>query len=176
MDTLLPEICCVCCQQSKELYNNINKEGMWWLTISPEYNDRKPQLDYDSFLKDDLYTMRSAFKNVLGVAELTTQMRLHYHMVFSIKDNIKLYKRINSMRRYGVSQGVKCNIKLYKGNPREGLHYLFKDIEFTRTFISDPIYTNATIEAIKANNMNKKKHEALYYTTDGFTKHTSHLD
>lgn len=130
---------CYHCFDNRNLYNTISQSSPRWLTISPRADDRHPDkyLDvwYEEFIK-----IRKFSSNILGVVEFEN-LRMHFHIVYSVTDRVKEYKTINSWRQT-------CQVKVYNGLPRGGLHYLFKSIEDTKQLISTNKYmiTMDTIE------------------------------
>lgn len=128
-----PKIC-ECCKQYDILYDSIKREGMRWLTISPKYSFEEPQKDFESML-DAILEMISKDSLMLGVAEMSEQLRLHYHIVYSAKDKIKEYKVLNKIRQISM-------LRVYNGEPKGGIDYLFKDVVTTRAYINEPVFTH----------------------------------
>lgn len=85
------ECMCDLCKKYRPLYDFIKKGRCRWITISPRYSDREPECDYKDFREDFLEQLIKA-GTVLGVAEMTENLRLHYHLLLDEQDKIKSYK------------------------------------------------------------------------------------
>lgn len=133
---------CELCEKYRPLYDQIKLEGMWWLTISPRPSEKEPDVDLEEWL-NEFTKMSSAIKSILGVVELTN-MRFHLHIVFSQKDKIKCYKKINGFKLHNM-------VRIYKGEPEKGLHYMFKEYEETKEYLvrNDPIFDTDVLNNIK---------------------------
>lgn len=104
-----------------------------WLTISPPSPSAgSAQEHFDDWLKSFMMFRKFA-EHLLGVAEFENG-RLHFHIMYTVKDAVKEYKVLNKWRIHSM-------LRVYKGLPREGAHYLFKDIETALELLFDPIFT-----------------------------------
>ena len=128
---------CEYCARYRPLYNNIKNGHPRWITISPRYSDRDPEEDYRDFKEEILEPLRKAGV-ILGVAEMTDNLRLHYHLMLDEDDKIRSYKIINKTR------GL-CQVAYLRGLPEKGLHYLFKDMALTGEYIQDPVFTTDSL-------------------------------
>lgn len=144
---------CVYCEKYRPLYDKIKSQGMKWLTISPPYNDIDPMKYYESWTYD-FEDFRKLAKEVIIVAELTKELRMHFHIVYSVKDRIKEYKVINGFRKGN-------QLRLYKGEPMKGMHYLFKDLEDIVELLNiTPILTMDDLNVLVEARKKLKKKEA----------------
>lgn len=126
----------------QDLYNLIKKAGMRWMTISPRPSAEAPfkgssqwalrWLDYCvTFTDQYIFVFEIAFS------------RLHMHIVYSCKDKVKEYIFINYVRnglppretlfikKYGKDTCLPAQIRVYNGEPKGGIAYLFKDVMST---------------------------------------------
>jgi len=117
---------CEMCREYLIYYEKIKQNNPMWLTVSPPYNDKDPTAYYNDWL-DDFEELLKCSKYILGVVEFANN-RMHFHIMYSCDDKIKSYRLINRYRQNAV-------LKIYKGMPRKGLHYLFKDIEEAKELI-----------------------------------------
>lgn len=149
----LDENDCTCdyCSKYLGLYTRMRQSPKCrWLTISPGYSDRNPDADVDRWTTKLLYLNKFANAYII-VFEMSDQLRLHMHIVYTVKDRVREYIFLNRMRK-GVKPDVRregmkilrvdggepgVNVKVYDGVPRGGIHYLFKDIPKTREYIQD---------------------------------------
>lgn len=135
-----------------EMYNviKIGDQQDRWLTISPPHNDDDPNLYLKAWISKLLPLIHIAH-NLILVAEVTN-LRLHFHIYYSLKDKVKEYIYLNGWRKH-------AQLKVYNGEPKEGIDYLFKDIEFTRQYISSPnkiIYDRTDLLLFKQENKRVK--------------------
>lgn len=145
---------CLCkfCAMYKDLYDDILSSAPFWLTISPTFDARTPSVANKEWW-DELTDLLKCSSKILGVAEFNNE-RLHYHIMYSCTDRIKSYKLVNHWRLSNM-------VRIYKGGPKNGLHYLFKDIEDTQELlnINDIIITADALYAYKHNTIKKRCHK-----------------
>lgn len=121
-------------------YNNIIQHRPRWLTISPPYDDKEQaQENYEYWIKK-LVKLKDIASDAIIITEMSTQCRLHYHIIYSLKDPIKEYKYLNGWRK-------EAQVRVYNGQPKEGVSYLFKDISFTKEYLPNAqlIHTRTSI-------------------------------
>lgn len=118
-------------ERYQPLYDKIQEENPRWLTISPPADCKTPdkflELWYEEFSKFRKFATR-----VLGVVEFAN-LRMHFHICYSVKDRIKEYRVINDWRQSNM-------VKVYNGAPKHGIGYLFKDVEETQVLITNMYY------------------------------------
>lgn len=116
-------------------YRQIKDKNPRWLTISPPASDLSPKKDLKIWMEMFIYDFRKYMNEFILVVEFK-HLRMHFHVFYSRKDRIKEYRCINQLRK--VSQ-----VKVYDGEPAQGISYLFKDIdEATELLNGQPaIYT-----------------------------------
>lgn len=117
---------CEYCVEYNIKYDIILSRNPKWLTISPRYSDKDPTIDYIDWL-DDIEELLKCSSHLLGVVEFAND-RMHFHIMYDCTDPIKSYRVVNKFR-------ADCMVKIYNGGPEKGLHYLFKDIEESKTLI-----------------------------------------
>lgn len=123
-----------------DLYNLIKINGMRWLTVSPPRSDDEPESHLSDWL-EEFERFIPLCHNVLIVAEFAS-LRLHFHIVYDVKDKIKEYKTFNRWAKM-----VQCRV--YNGEPKGGLPYMFKDIEEALLLLKKPDYTITDIRSLK---------------------------
>lgn len=151
---------CDYCREYSYKYNLILKSDPMWLTISPPASDRDPSIEYNEWLLDFEDLLKCA-DNILGVVEFANY-RMHFHIMYSCKDNIKSYRLVNKFRRSSM-------VRIYKGAPKKGLHYLFKDInKITKLILpSDSvIYTDETLDDRRQNRIQSRRKKLLVESTN----------
>lgn len=129
---------CYYCDKYYPTFVAIMSKNPMWLTVSPRADDRDPTVAYKEWL-NTFDKFRACSHYILGVVEFANY-RMHFHILYSCKDEIKSYKLVNKIRTYSM-------VKIYRGGPKKGLHYLFKDIEDAQTLIpnDDVIFTVETL-------------------------------
>lgn len=149
-----PEICCESCERFRPFYEAVKLRPRW-LTISPPYSHEDP----DDFLKgwyEEFYEFRYFGDKIFGVME-EKQGRLHFHLIYELKDRIKEYRVLNKIRKNAM-------VRVYDGYPRDGLHYLMKDIdvalELCRSY--SPVITSPRIEVYHKKRNKKSPNKLLY--------------
>lgn len=110
------------------MYNRIKEMGMIWVTVSPPYSANRPKDDVKRMISEDFKRLRHVCRELILVAEMSDQQRLHYHMVYDIRDKIGEYKVANRLRK-----DYMC--RRYLGEPRGGIKYLFKSIHETAEYM-----------------------------------------
>lgn len=147
-DPLLPP-CCDYCTQHLFQYQYIMGTHPKWLTISPPANEDNPDKYYDMWL-DDIEDLLKCSDAILGVVEFASY-RMHFHIMYSCKDNVKSYRLVNRFRKHAM-------VKIYDGGPKAGLHYLFKDIKNTMSLVNiNPIITETFLRQRKQDRVDKIK-------------------
>jgi len=123
-----PDCLCAMCQEYSPLLDLMRKTGnLRWLTVSPPADDKDPELSYKDWMQR-LKPLVNIASSLILVAEISSQLRLHFHILFCSKDKVKEYKYVNGWRHNAM-------IRVYNGEPREGLHYMFKDLEETQGYL-----------------------------------------
>lgn len=145
-----------------QIYDRIRVSGhARWLTLSPPPDDgADPRLGHIYWLKK-LTKMHGFTTDLLLVAEVSPNARLHYHMFYSVKDRVKEYIYLNGWRR-------ESNIKVFNGEPREGIGYLQKDILSTSEYLPGyPVsFTRDTLRSYVLAQKRRKRAEELARKTD----------
>lgn len=126
------------CPKYQKYYDKINGPKMRWLTISPPYSDIEPRTFIKNWVNELAYINSFANEYII-VFELTEQLRLHMHIVYSLKDKTKEYLFLNRIRLasyppsdkllYGFDFCKPSQVKVYNGQPAGGIHYLFKNVD-----------------------------------------------
>lgn len=111
---------CDMCKLIEEEYEYISNRKPKWLTISPPYNNMKPIEFYEQYIEMFENFIKFSDKLII-VMEITENYRLHWHIYFNEVDSIASYKYINRFR-------IGNQLRIYKGGPKEGIHYLVKDV------------------------------------------------
>lgn len=139
--------CCHYCSSYLTLYGKIKSQGMRWLTISPPISDSDPDVYYDMWF-EEFELFRKFVKNIILIVEFSN-LRMHFHAVYSVKDKKKEYMIVNRFRKGNM-------VRVYDGEPKGGIHYLFKDIE-----VSTELLTKSPIIDLDALNLSveKRKHD-----------------
>lgn len=131
---------CILCNCHKGLYLTMKSSVKCkWLTISPSYSDEEPKEYIQKWMMLLGYFYTYVAKDYIQVYELSDQGRIHLHIVYTVNDRIKEYLFLNrlrcgmlknkeSIKRFGKDFCRPCMVRVYDGTPKEGLHYLFKDV------------------------------------------------
>lgn len=124
------------CFEHFELYMKIKKNNPYWWTISPnlkEISSDDPDEIQKYIFKTFLIDLPYCCTDCICVTEFKDG-RQHYHLFLSIS-NVKRFQILHNE----VSKH--CGIaRKYKGEPKDGIHYLFKDIlEAYEVLDSSPI-------------------------------------
>ncbi len=133
-----------------------------WMTISPPYNDMDPQLCYNGWLSKFL-EFRKFTSDVFGVLEMTDDLRIHFHIMYRLKDKIGQYKFVNSVRAMYRPQ---LQVKIYSGRPEQGIHYLFKDCEDAINYVDDPVFCMETLDGIVEHAKDERRRKVLEKRTE----------
>ena len=125
-----------------ERYKPFLKNRVRWLTISPQHSENDTEDDYRMFLEN--VSLNFSFAgNLVGVAEVEN-LRLHYHIIYELKPGYHKYEyiKLNGIRNGCPRKRIKpCMVRVYDGFPKEGIEYLFKDLNKTLDYIYKPIFT-----------------------------------
>lgn len=104
-----------------------------WLTISPPRPmGGSAQKLFDQWL-NSFMQFRKFATTLVGVAEFANE-RLHFHILYTVKDEIKQYKVLNNW-------AIGTMLKIYDGLPSEGIHYMFKDTKKAKLLLTQPVFT-----------------------------------
>ncbi len=128
------------------LYNKIKDSGMKWLTISPAGDSGSPALFLAGWVTD--FELFRKFANDVIIAVEFASCRMHFHIVYDVKDPIKEYRVINRWR-------MSNQLRLYKGEPELKMPYLFKDVKDSEkvlpgiSIVYDMDSLNAIVQARK---------------------------
>lgn len=148
----------------KDVYDRILVRGMRWLTVSPRASSLRP-MKHILLWMQDLKQLRYFTHDFLLVFEMTDQLRLHIHAVYSVSDKIKEYKVLNKWK-------VDQMLRVYNGEPEKGFDYLFKDAAFTSEYLEDAplvLTRDSILGEYKQLKSNKKLRKvAKQYNLDDF--------
>lgn len=168
---LTGEICtCTYCEHYADTYERIATSGRArWLTIAPPSTHNDAITDYKLWMSQ-LTKIKDFADFLILIAEISPQMRLHFHVLYSSKDKPKEYRYINGWRYDAM-------VRIYNGTPKEGKHYLFKDIASTQEVLPDAsiIFDRQHLlgyeRSLKTNLKRVQQHEdlgILEYLTDNY--------
>lgn len=145
---------CKYCFEYSIKYKIILSRKPKWLTISPRFSDKDPTLDYIDWL-DDIEDLLKCSSHILGVCEFKND-RMHFHIMYDCTDPIKSYRIVNKFRQT-------CMVKIYDGGPEKGLHYLFKDIELSKSLIPtiSTIFTDDMLDDRKKERKKQAKNRLI---------------
>lgn len=104
-----------------------------WITISPPYTECADD-DFFELYMTKFEEFRFCVNEAIIVMEMSPQYRLHWHIFLNVTDPIKFRRIINSLQ-------VTNMVRVYDGEPKEGQHYLSKDLMLTYKHTNiNPIY------------------------------------
>lgn len=132
-------------EQYSPLYESILQQGMKWVTINPDpkylehYSSNKILDQWLAKFKQ----LRYLAHEFILIVEISRALKLHFHLVYSVKDKVKEYKMINTWK-------LEANVLYCFGEPKHQIGYLFKDIDFTEQYLSSSpktqlIYTKESL-------------------------------
>lgn len=117
----------------------------YWLTISPPPEDSDPETLKIIYLCK-LKQLAKCSRSLLGIFEFAND-RMHMHIYFSCKDNVKRFIFVNGIKKEFMA-------RIYKGEPKDGCPYLYKDIDTSMQLLKSHIFTiydiNKAIQHAKA--------------------------
>lgn len=148
------EACKPYCKQYINKYMSIKYATPKWLTISPKSVENiSPDELFKFYLCTYLKNLVACSKDVLGVVEFANE-RMHFHIFLDVKDPIKYNIFVNTMSIYSMCRS-------YKGEPKEGIHYLFKEVDHAKELIlyHPVIYTEEHLEKVKQDLILERKIE-----------------
>lgn len=142
--------CVYCCQYARD-HDSIMSLNPRWLTISPPADTDEPLASLGYWLKK-FRCLNDISRDFILVAEVSDQLRLHFHILYSLKDHVKEYKYINGWRH-------EAQIRVYNGGPKAGKHYLFKDINTTSAYLPNTliIHTRESLAIYHENLKDEKR-------------------
>lgn len=128
-------------EQYKQQYDSILASGMRFLTVSPRATEGSFQKVYDKHVIDFIKPLQHIANDFMAFAEFTDKYRLHWHIVYTLKDKIKLAKYIYKLTVQGIQT---CDLK---GQPLYELRYLIKKHKKTKRLLKDnrPMITRQNI-------------------------------
>lgn len=116
-------------EKYNDTYQEILQKGMRWLTLAP----KNEGIGAAAMLKRWLIKLEAMVKIVhemILVVEIGSNLNLHFHAVYSVKDRVKEFKYVNGWK-------YEAMVRVYYGEPKEGIRYLFKDIDASRAFFKE---------------------------------------
>lgn len=109
------------CKEYIKKYLNIKYGEPRWLTYSPKSASEVHPDDLHKYHTNVLKKLTYCSENIICVTEFKNE-RMHFHIFLDVKDKIKYNIFVNTLMTNSMARS-------YKGEPKGGIHYLFKDVE-----------------------------------------------